>query len=103
MSCLVIKLSLGSVHELVCTLELWLNFFSGIREGSQGTQESTVMCKIWVDIFSLKKRKREREVTQSCLTLCDLMNYSLPVSSVHGIFQARVLEWVAVSFSGVSS
>ena len=103
MSCLVIKLSLGSVHKLVCTLKLWLNFFFGIQEGSQGTQESTVMCKIWVNIFSLKKRKSESEVIQSCLTLCNPMNCSLPVSSVHGIFQARVLEWIAVSFSRVSS
>ena len=38
-----------------------------------------------------------REVTQSCPTLCDPMNSSLPASSVHGIFQARVLEWVAIS------
>ena len=39
------------------------------------------------------------EVTQLCLTLCDPMDYSLPVSSVHGIFQAIVLEWIAISFS----
>ena len=38
-------------------------------------------------------------VAQLCLILCDPMNYSLPGSSVHGIFQARVLEWVAISFS----
>ena len=39
------------------------------------------------------------ERAQSCLTLCNLMDYSPPASSVHGIFQARLLEWVAVSFS----
>ena len=39
------------------------------------------------------------EVTQLCLTLCYPMDCSLPGSSVHGIFQARVLEWVAISFS----
>ena len=39
------------------------------------------------------------EVTQSCLTLCDPMDCSLPGSSIHGIFQGRVLEWVAISFS----
>ena len=39
------------------------------------------------------------EVAQSCLTLCDPMDCSLPGSSVYGIFQARVLEWVAISFS----
>ena len=38
-------------------------------------------------------------VTQSCLTLCDPMNCSPPASSVHGISQARLLEWVAISFS----
>ena len=41
----------------------------------------------------------ESEVAQSYPTLRDLMGCSLPVSSVHGIFQARVLEWVAISFS----
>ena len=39
----------------------------------------------------------------SHVRLCNLMNCSLPESSVHGIFQARVLEWVAISFSRVSS
>ena len=39
---------------------------------------------------------------QSCLTLCNPMNCSLPGSSVHGIFQARILEWVAISFSSRS-
>ena len=46
------------------------------------------------------KVKSESEVAQSCLTLSDLMDGSLPGSSVHGIFQARVLEWGAVAFSG---
>ena len=39
---------------------------------------------------------------QSCPTLCDPMDCSLPGSSVHGIFQARVLEWGAIAFSEVS-
>ena len=47
--------------------------------------------------------KSESEVTQSCPTLCNPMDCSLPGSSVHGIFQARVLEWGAISFSRVSS
>jgi len=45
------------------------------------------------------KVKSESEVTQSCLTLSDPVDCSLPGSSVHGIFQARVLEWVAIAFS----
>ena len=45
------------------------------------------------------KMKSESEVTQSCPTLSDPMDCSLPSSSVHGIFQARVLEWGAIAFS----
>ena len=43
------------------------------------------------------------KVAQSCLTLCDPMDCNLPGSSVHGILQARILEWVAVPFSRGSS
>ena len=43
--------------------------------------------------------KSEREVAQSCPTLSDPMDCSLPGSSAHGIFQARVLEWGAIAFS----
>ena len=46
--------------------------------------------------------KSESEVTQSCLTLRNPMDCSLPGSSVHGILQARVLEWGAIAFSEVS-
>ena len=42
-------------------------------------------------------------VAVSCLTLCDPMNCSLPGSSVHGVLQARILEWVAIPFSRASS
>ena len=42
-------------------------------------------------------------VAQSCLTLCDPMDYSALSSSVHGILQARILEWVAIGFSRGSS
>ena len=45
----------------------------------------------------------ESEVAQSCLTLCDPMDCSLSGSSVHGIFQAIVLEWIAIFFSSGSS
>ena len=45
------------------------------------------------------KVKSQSEVTQSCPTLSDLMDHSLPGSSIHGIFQARVLEWGVIAFS----
>ena len=45
------------------------------------------------------KVKSESEVAQSCLTFSNPVDCSLPGSSVHGIFQARVLEWGAIAFS----
>ena len=50
-------------------------------------------------LLQCMKVKSESEVTQSCLTLCDPMDCSLLGSSVHGISQARVLEWGAIAFS----
>ena len=55
-----------------------------------------LLAKIWKQPISVKKWS---EVTQLCPTLCDPMDCSLPGSSTHGIFQARILEWVAISFS----
>ena len=49
------------------------------------------------------KQEKESEVAQSCLTLCDPVDYSLSGFSVYGVFQARVLEWVAIPFSRGSS
>ena len=53
----------------------------------------------WVE----NSRKWNVFVAQSCLTLCNIMGCSLPGSYVHGIFQARILEWVVISFSRGSS
>ena len=49
-------------------------------------------------LLQCMKVKSESEVAQSCLTLFDPMDYSLPGSSIHGIFQARIPDWVAMSF-----
>ena len=48
---------------------------------------------------SSSSRKKESEVAQSCPTFCNRIDCSLPGSSVYGIFQARILEWVAIPFS----
>ena len=50
-------------------------------------------------LLQYMKVKSESEVAQLCLTLSDPMDFSLPGSPVHGIFQARVLEWDAIAFS----
>ena len=54
-------------------------------------------------LFTKRSEVKWSEVAQSCPTLCDPMDCSLRGSSVHGIFQARILEWVAISFSKRSS
>ena len=65
---------------------------------------------LWDKILSLPfktfippTRERESEVAQLCPNLCDPMECTLPGSSFHGIFPAKVLEWVTISFSRVSS
>ena len=52
-------------------------------------------------LLQCRKVKSESEVTQSCPTLRDPMDCSLTGSSIHGIFQARVLEWGAIAFSDI--
>ena len=52
-------------------------------------------------LLQCMKAESESEVAQSCLTLSDPMDCSLPGSSIHGIFQARVLEWGAIAFSNL--
>jgi len=74
-------------------------------------RQPTRLCRPWESpgknigvgcyfLLQCMKVKSESEVAQSCPTLHNPMDCSLPGSSVHGIFQARVLEWVAVAFSG---
>jgi len=60
-------------------------------------------CQLVVDRILYTHVCLRVSVTQSCLTLCDLMDYSPPGSSLHGILQARVLEWVAIPSFRVSS
>ena len=73
-------------------------------------RQPTRLCRPWDSsgkntgvgchfLLQCMKVKSQSEVTQSCLTLSDPMDCSLPGSSVHGIFQARVLEWGAIVFS----
>ena len=74
------------------------------------TRQPTRLCRPWDSpgkntgmgchfLLQCMKVKSQSEVAQSCPTLIDPMNYSLPGSSVHGSFQARVLEWGAIAFS----
>ena len=75
-------------HELWPTRLLCLWDFPGKNTG--------VGCHF---LLQCMKVKSDSEVAQSCLTLSDLVDCSLPGFSVHGIFQAQVLEWGAIAFS----
>ena len=86
---------------------------AGTREGERLAQGHTAsrcqFCSLChqglLDFFLTITfcRKVKVLVTQSCLTLCDLMDCSPPGSSLHGILQARILEWVAIPLSRGSS
>ena len=75
-----------SMKRVSIAIEQLLLGLLGFRKSGMGL--------LWANIL-----KSESEVAQSCLTLCDPMDCSLPGSSVHGIFQAILLEWIAISFS----
>ena len=70
-------------------------------EGELGDREIALGLTPWQFQRGWRKVSSESEVAQLCPTLSDPMDCSLPGSSVHGIFQARVLEWVAIFFSGL--
>ena len=81
--------------------KLWIELFREqcifcTSESPRRKQNSILMVQLW-------KKESESEVIHSCPTLCDPVDCSPPGSSVHGILQARVLEWVAISFSRGSS
>ena len=82
---------------------LSLNTSISLLPSPQTTPLFTFFFFLYFYTLGKRERKKESEVSQSCLSLCDPMDYSLPHSSVHGIFQARILEWVAISFCRGSS
>ena len=96
-----------SLYELQCEL---IHHYSPntdnwtiSRKKSNLNKDKIVLHEKIIIESSIKTIGQERKVALSCLTLCDPMDCSLPGSSVHGIFQARILEWIAISFSRGSS
>ena len=103
-----------SVHGILQARILeWdaIPFSSGSSQSRDGTQVTCIASRlftVWTtreDQFILRpqERKNECEVAQLCPTPYDPMDYSLPGSSIHGIFEAKILKWVAISFIRGSS
>ena len=93
-------------HAFIACFNLWeWNLHSlHLTNSEAGLSRFSDLPKfIWVSTWQKVKVESESEVAQSCPTLCDPMDCSLPDSSVHGIIQSRILEWVAISFSRGSS
>ena len=94
-------------------LKLKLQYFGHLMQRFYSFEKTLMLRKIkggrrrgeqrmrWLDGItnSMDMKESESEIAQSCLTLCDPMDCSPPGSSIHGIFQARVLEWGAIAFS----
>ena len=85
--------------------ESWEKPYGSMHE-SKIQERGQVWCLLFGNLLSSGSSsnwKSESIVTQLCPTLCDPMDCSPPGFSIHGIFQARILEWVAISFSRRSS
>ena len=96
--------------SLIDSLLLLLSNFSRVRLCATHRRQPTRLLCPWDSpgkntgvgcrfLLQCMKVKSESEVAQSCPTLCDPMDCSLPGSSIYGIFQAKVLEWGAIAFS----
>ena len=107
-----VDMSLGRLHELVMDREACCCCIDSVVSDSvrpHGLQPTRLPCP-WDSpgkntgvgchfLLQCMKVEGESEVAQSCLTLSDPMDCSLPGFSVHGIFEATVLEWGAIAFS----
>ena len=93
-------MSLSELRELVRDREAW-------RAAIHGVAKSRTRLSDWTELnwtnFYWKLNIIQYTSAQSCPTVCDPMDCSLPGFSVHGVFQARILEWVAISSSRGSS
>ena len=95
--------SLSAIRVVLSAYLMLLIFLLAILTQRKPLEYKTWHNQTWVYHPLQDASSKWSEVTQSCPTLCNPMDCSLPGSSVRGIFQARVLEWVAISFSRGSS
>ena len=87
-------------HQVV-NIKIRLIIFFAAKDGEVLYSQQKQDQKLTVAQITNSLLQSESEVAQSCLALRDPMDCSLPGSSVHGIFQARVLEWIAIPCSAL--
>ena len=87
----------SAVSDLSCYI---IMYWQNMELEQEGVGWESLTTAVWVNLLFPYSGS---EVAQSCLTLCDPMDWSPPGSSVHGILQARILEWGAISSSRGSS
>ena len=98
----------SSVHAILQARILrWvaIPFSRGSSQSRDWTQVSCIAGRFFTTSTTWEAHngyESESEVSKSCLSLCNPVDWSPPGSSIHGILQARILEWVAISFSGSS-
>ena len=97
----------SSVHEIIQTRILeWVNIhFSRRSSWPRDWTQVTCIADSFFTVWAIREAhiEHERKWSHSVMSDCDHMDHSLPDSSIHGIFQARVLEWIAIAFSRRSS
>ena len=86
--------SQGLINLTLVRVWQWLSWIAQLIQAPKGL----FLSAHWSHLVKVKVLVAQL-CPQSCPTLCDSMNYSPPGSSVHGILQARILEWVAITFS----
>ena len=94
-------MNLGKFWEMVRDREAWHAAVHGVTKSQTQLRDWTTKRKLEDSLNCFAGEKSE--VAQSCQTACDPVDCSLPSFSIHGILQARILVWVAMSFSGGSS
>ena len=98
-SILLLLLLLSRFSRVQLCVTPWTAGYQLLRPWDSPDKNTGVGCHF---LLQCMKVESESEVTQSCLTLSDPMDCSLPGSSIYGIFQATVLEWGAIAFSKFS-